>query len=154
MLEANNNRGIIYRIAKSNLEGKRLYTFFSIVTIVLSLTFIMAVTLFLQGTKTAEERILDRMQHVMFRNIPEQELERAARDEKVELLLPYKEFGEEFEIQGVKYSFTYQKSQAEKIQTYVPAEGKEPEQYDEIVVDRGFMEQRGVCNLRLYRQET
>lgn len=143
MLEANNNRGIIYRIAKSNLEGKRLYTFFSIVTIVLSLTFIMAVTLFLQGTKTAEERILDRMQHVMFRNIPEQELERAARDEKVELLLPYKEFGEEFEIQGVKYSFTYQKSQAEKIQTYVPAEGKEPEQYDEIVVDRGFMEQMG-----------
>lgn len=142
-LEANNNGGIIYRIAKSNLEGKRLYTFFSMVTIALSLTFIMAVTLFLQETETMEGRVLGRMQQVMFLDMPEQGLEELSQDERVELALPYKGFGEEYEQGGIKYAFTYQKSQNEGIQTYVPAEGKEPEQYHEIAVDRGFMERLG-----------
>lgn len=142
-LEANNNGGIIYRIAKSNLEGKRLYTFFSMVTIALSLTFIMAVTLFLQETETSKERILGRMQHVMFLDMPEQEFAELSQDARVELALPYKGFGDEYEQDGVKYSFTYQKSRTEGIQTYVLAEGKEPEQYHEIAVDREFMERLG-----------
>lgn len=65
-LDANNNSRIIYRIAKSNLTSRRLYTFFSILTIILSVTFITAAVLFLQGTMTAERRMLENMQQVMF----------------------------------------------------------------------------------------
>lgn len=142
-LDANNNSRIIYRIARSNLAGKKLYTFFSVLTITLSLTFVLTIMLFLQETQTAERRMLGQMQHVMYMNMTKQQMEQAAKDERIELLLPYKEGGEAFETDGVKYSFTYQKSQAEQIRTYVPAEGKEPERYDEIVVDRAFMEQLG-----------
>lgn len=142
-LDANNNNGIIFRIARSNLAGKRLYTFFSLLTITLSLTFIMTIVLFLQETQTAEQRMLGQMQHVMYMNMPEQKMEQAARDERVELLLPYKGDTGEFEHNGVKYCFTYQKCQAERIRTFVPAEGKAPERYHEIVVDRAFMEQIG-----------
>lgn len=35
------------------------------------------------------------------------------------------------------------KSQKDKIQTYVPAEGKEPEKYNEIVVDKSFLNSIG-----------
>lgn len=142
-LDANNNGGIIHRIAKSNLAGKKLYTFFSLLTITLSLAFVTVIVLFLQETQTAKRRMLGRMQHVMYMDMTKQQMEQAARDERVELLLPYKEGVETFETNGVKYSFTYQKSQAEQIRTFVLEEGKEPEGYNEIAVDRAFMERLG-----------
>ena len=70
-LDANNNRRIIYRIAKSNLMGKKLYSFFSFLSIILSVTFVGTIILFLQGTQTAEKRMLDGMQHVMFMDVSE-----------------------------------------------------------------------------------
>ena len=92
-LDANNNSRIIYRIARSNLAGKKLYTFFSVLTITLSLTFVLTIMLFLQETQTAERRMLGQMQHVMYMNMTKQQMEQAAKDERIELLLPYKEGG-------------------------------------------------------------
>ena len=142
-LDANNNSRIIYRIARSNLTGSKVYTFFSGLTIILSITFIVVITLFLQGTQTAEERMLKNMQHVMFINMPKERMEELAADERTELMIPYKNSGAEFEISGVNYKFIYMKSQEDKIQTYVPMEGKEPEKYNEIVVDKQFMDSIG-----------
>ena len=138
-LDANNNGRIIYRIARSNLTGSKVYTLFSGLTIILSITFIMVMTLFLQGTQTAEERMLKNMQHVIYMNVSKERMEELAADERTELVIPYKDNGAEFEISGVKYKFIYMKSQKDKIQTYAPAEGKEPEKYGEIVVDKSFM---------------
>ncbi len=142
-LDANNNSRIIYRIAKSNLTGSRVYTFFSGLTIVLSVTFIMVITLFLQGTQTAEKRMLQNMQHVIYMNVSKEQMEKLAADERTELVIPYKANGAEFEISGVNYEFIYMKSQKDKIQTYVPAEGKAPEKYKEIAVDKRFMNHIG-----------
>ena len=51
-------------------------------------------------------------------------------------------------MEGVTYSFTYLPSQEDKIQTYVLAEGKEPDAYNEIVVDKYFMESMGLeCSI-------
>ncbi len=142
-LDANNNSRIIYRIAKSNLTGSRVYTFFSGLTIVLSVTFIMVITLFLQGTQTAEKRMLQNMQHVIYMNVSKEQMKKLAADERTELVIPYKANGAEFEISGVNYEFIYMKSQKDKIQTYVPAEGKAPEKYKEIAVDKRFMNHIG-----------
>ena len=142
-LDANNNGRIIYRIARSNLTGSKVYTLFSGLTIILSITFIMVMTLFLQGTQTAEERMLKNMQHVIYMNVSKERMEELAADERTELVIPYKDNGAEFEISGVKYKFIYMKSQKDKIQTYVPAEGKEPEKYNEIVVDKSFLNSIG-----------
>ena len=143
-LDANNNGRIIYRIAKSNLTGSKVYTLFSGLTIILSITFIMVMSLFLQGTQTAEERMLQNMQHVLYMNVPRERMEELAADERTELVIPYKDSGAEFETSGVNYKFIYMKSQKDKIQTYVPAEGKEPEKYNEIVVDKSFLNSIGM----------
>lgn len=142
-LESNNNKGIIYRIAKSNLMGKKLYSFFSFITIVLSITFVSAMVLFLQGTQTVEKRMLKNMQQVMFMNVSEEQMKEIALDQRTEIMVPYKESGETFQIKGIKYSFNYLTSQENKIQTYVLAEGREPEKYNEIIVDKQFMESIG-----------
>lgn len=142
-LDANNNQGILYRIAKSNLQGKKLYSFFSFLSIALSVTFVTVLALFLLGTQTAEKRMLDNMQQVMFMDVTESQMEALASDSRTELMIPYKEGGEEFTLDGVKYSLNYLKSQPDQIQTYTPAAGREPESYQEIVVDKGFMEQLG-----------
>lgn len=142
-LDANNNQRILYRIAKSNLLGKKLYSFFSFLSIALSVTFVTVLALFLLGTQTAEKRMLDNMQQVMFMDVTESQMEELASDSRTELMVPYKEGGENFTLDGVKYSLNHLKSQPDQIQTYTLAEGKEPETYQEIVVDKGFMEQLG-----------
>ena len=142
-LDANNNGRIIYRIARSSLTDSKVYTLFSGLTIILSITFIMVMSLFLQGTQTAEERMLQNMQHVLYMNVPRERMEELAADERTELIIPYKDSGAEFETSGVNYKLIYMKSQKDKIQTYVPAEGKEPEKYNEIVVDKSFLNGMG-----------
>ena len=142
-LDANNNGRIIYCIARSNLTDSKVYTLFSGLTIILSITFIMVMSLFLQGTQTAEERMLQNMQHVLYMNVPRERMEELAADERTELVIPYKDSGAEFETSGVNYKLIYMKSQKDKIQTYVPAEGKEPEKYNEIVVDKSFLNSIG-----------
>ena len=139
-LDSNNNRGIIYRIAKSNLMGNKLYSLFAFLSIFLSVAFVSTMILFLQGTQTVEKRMLDNMQHVMFMNVSEEQMKHIQADRRTEIMLPYKSGEETFQMEGVTYSFTYLPSQEDKIQTYVLAEGKEPDAYNEIVVDKYFME--------------
>lgn len=142
-LDANNNGGIICRIARSNLTGSKVYTFFSGLTIILSVTFIMVMTLFLQGTQIAKQQMLQNMQHVIYMNISKERIKELGADERTELVIPYKASDAEYEMDGINYEFIYMKSQKEKIRTFVPEEGKEPEKYKEIVVDRGFMDSVG-----------
>ena len=142
-LESNNNRGIIYRIAKSNLMGKKRHSFFSLLSIVLSITFVTTIALFLTSTQTAEKRMLENMQQAMFISVSERQMEEMGLDPRTEIMVPYKEGRETFQIKGVKYRFLYLASQEDKIQTYVPTEGREPEEYGEIVVDKQFMDNIG-----------
>lgn len=139
-LDRNNNSRIIYRVAKSNLMGKRLSSFFSFLAIWMAVTLIATVTLFLLGTQIQEQRILDNMQHVMFMNITEEQMGKLASDGKTELMVPYKHCETDFQTDGVEYSFYYFESRPDKIRTYVPTEGRTPEKYEEIVVDKSFME--------------
>ena len=142
-LDANNNGRIIYRIAKSNLTGKKMYSIFSALSIALSITFVSAMVLFLQGMQTVEKRMLDNMQHVMFTNVSKEQMEKIKGDEMTEMMVPYKTCGENLQWEGVKYGLYYMESRAQGIQTYVPAQGREPEKYNEIVADRGFLEKTG-----------
>lgn len=137
--DKNNNGKIMNRIAKSNLQGNRMYSFFSMLTIAMAVCFIAVLVLVWQGTKTEEKQILDKIHHVMFMDITEQQIEELSANSRTEMLLRYKYNHKEFEQNGIKFKFEYIDSQAEKIATYIPTKGSIPEKEDEIVVDKKFM---------------
>ncbi len=143
ILDKNNNGKIIYRIAKNNLLAKKASAFLSLLAILLVTALISALALFLLGQQTAEKQILDRMQHVMYMDVTWEQLEQIGVQETVELCVPYKHSEKEFQTDSVKYSFSYLESHGEKIKTYVLTRGALPQKYNEIVVDRAFMEALG-----------
>lgn len=142
-LEKNNNSRIIYRIARSNLTAKRMSSIFSMLSIFLAVMLVSTVILFLTGQDTIEKNMLGSMQHVMYMNVTEEQMQEISSDDKVELMVPYKHCGTNFVTDGVKFQLYYSESYGEKIKTYVPVEGRTPEEFNEIVVDKAFMKAMG-----------
>lgn len=142
-LNSNNNHKIIYRIAKNNLLTKKVSSVISMLSILLAVTLVSTLALLMTGTQTAEKQILDNMQHVMYMDITDEQLQSLASDSRTEMCVPYKHYDKEFQTDNVKYSFLYFESHADKIRTYVLSEGELPEEYNEIVVDKKFMEALG-----------
>lgn len=142
-LNKNNNRMVIYRIAKNNLTAKKMSSFFSMLSILSAITFVSTLSLFLTGTQTAEKNILDRMQHVMYTNITKEQLQRMASDERMERCDPYKAPEQTFQSQDVKYRLYYHGNYANSQKDFISVEGKEPENYDEILVDKAFLKALG-----------
>lgn len=142
-LNKNNNENTIYRIAKNNLVAKKMSSFFSMLSILLAITLVSTLSLFIIGTQTAEKNMLEHMQHVMYMNVTDEQIQRLASDDRMEQCDPYKELEKEFQTQGVKYRFFYNGAYAQNIQSYIPVEGKDPQRYDEILVDKTFMQALG-----------
>ncbi|MEY8517552.1 ABC transporter permease [Lachnospiraceae bacterium 29-84] len=138
-LNKNNNGTTIYRIAKNNLLAKKMPSFFSMLSILLAITLVSALSLFMVGTQTAEKNMLGQMQHVMYQDVTDEQIQRMALDDRMERCDPYKELEKEFQIQGVKYRFFYNGSYVENVKGYRPVEGKDPQHYGEILVDKAFM---------------
>lgn len=137
-IDKNNNSNIISRLAKSNLQGIRGHSFFAVLTIILAVSLVTCLTLVRKGADTELERELDKMQHVMYMNVTEEQMDRMANDTRVEMLLPYKA-GEVFKYNNVKMTPVYHVSNTIGIATYTPIEGKIPEHSNEIVVDKKLM---------------
>lgn len=142
-LNSNNNHKIIYRIAKNNLLTKKVSSIISMLSILLAVTLVSTLALLMIGTQTAETQILDNMQHVMYMDITDEQLQSLAADGRTEICVPYKHYEKEFETDNVKYSFLYFESHADKVRTYVLSEGELPKEYNEIVVDKKFMKALG-----------
>ena len=118
-LDKNNNSKILYRIAKNNLLAKKSSSFISLLSIVFVTALISTLTLFILGQKTAENQILDNMQHIMYIDVTKKQIENITSDAKVELCVPYKYVERNFQIDNRKYSFSYLECYAEIIITYV-----------------------------------
>ena len=106
-------------------------------------TLALTITLYLTGTQIQQEKILGNMQHVMYMDILPEQLQAIGADERVEMCVPYKPLDTEFEMDGVKFSLVYYESVPAGIQTYTVSEGRPPEAYNEIVVDKSFMDALG-----------
>lgn len=142
-LNKNNNEAIIYRIAKNNLVSKKMSSFFSMLSILLAITLVSTLSLFIIGTQTAEQNILKHMQHVMYMNVTDEQIQRMASDDRIEQCAPYKELEKEFQTQGVAYRFFYNGACGGNIQSYILKEGKAPQAYHEILVDQAFLQALG-----------
>lgn len=131
---------ILWRLAKNELLARRLSSALSLAAIAFAATLALTITLYLTGTQIQQEKILGNMQHVMYMDILPEQLQAIGADERVEMCVPYKPLDTEFEMDGVKFSLVYYESVPAGIQTYTVSEGRPPEAYNEIVVDKSFMD--------------
>lgn len=134
---------ILWRLAKNELLARRLSSALSLAAIAFAATLALTITLYLTGTQIQQEKILGNMQHVMYMDILPEQLQAIGADERVEMCVPYKPLDTEFEMDGVKFSLVYYESVPAVIQTYTVSEGRPPEAYNEIVVDKSFMDALG-----------
>lgn len=134
---------LFWHLAKKELLARRLSSALSLAAIAFAATLALTITLYLTGTQIQQEKILGNMQHVMYMDIQPEQLQAIGADERVEMCVPYKPLDTEFEMDGVKFSLVYYESVPAGIQTYTVSEGRPPEAYNEIVVDKSFMDALG-----------
>lgn len=141
-MDRNNNRGVVWRVAKSNLMGNKLHSFFTVLTIILAVSLISGLAMVQKSGEKEKQQILDTMQHVMYMNITEQQMDGLADDPQTDVLVPYKE-GSEIKENAAKIYPFYIESHGSSIVTYTPAEGRAPKQENEIAVDRQLLKDMG-----------
>lgn len=134
---------ILWRLAKNELLSRRLSSGLSLAAIIFATALTLIIALYLTGTQIQQDKILSNMQHVMYMDILPEQLQVIGVDERVEMCVPYKPLDTEFEMDGVKFSLVYYESVPAGIQTYTVSEGRPPEAYNEIVVDKSFMDALG-----------
>lgn len=134
---------LFWHLAKKELLARRLSSGLSLAAIAFAATLALTITLYLTGTQIQQEKILGNMQHVMYMDILPEQMQVIGDDERVEMCVPYKPLDTEFEMDGVKFSLVYYESVPAGIRTYTVSEGRPPEAYNEIVVDKSFMDALG-----------
>ena len=137
------NSAILWHLAKNELLSRRLSSGLSIAAIAFAAALALTITLYLTGTQIQQDKILSNMQHVMYMDVSPEQFHAINTDERVEMCVPYKPLDTEFETDGVKFSLVYYESVPAGIQTYTVSEGRPPEAYNEIVVDKAFMKALG-----------
>ncbi len=139
-LNKNNNRRLLFRIAKNNLLTKNLSSLFSALSILLAVVLVSTLSLYLVGYQFAEQQILDKMQHVIYLNVTADLAEELGNDERIDISIPYKYNDTDFQTGDVSYHFTFFGSHDGPIETYQLAEGAAPQKYNEIAADKAFLE--------------
>lgn len=84
-LNKNNNRRLLFRLAKNNLLSKKLSAFFSALSILLAVVLVSTISLYLVDYRLAEQRILEKMQHVIFMDVTAEQEEALENDERIDI---------------------------------------------------------------------
>ena len=58
----NDTSAIVKKLAKRNVSSNRIFCFFNVLTIALAISLIVGISLFQQGSKISEQKILNQMQ--------------------------------------------------------------------------------------------
>ena len=137
----NNNSKIVRKIAFRSLKAGKMRNIFVIITIAMTATLISGLAGFSAGNEKEEERELSSMQHVIYADITDGQIESLQNDERIEEMVIYKR-GSSFEADGYVLNAGYFQNNTGRIKTSVTeiSEGHYPEKMDEIVVDKAYME--------------
>lgn len=137
----NNNSKIVRKIAFRSLKAGKLRNLFVIITIAMTAALISGLAGFSAGIEKEEERELSFMQHVVYANITDEQIESLQNDDRIEEMVIYKR-GSSFEADGYALNAGYFQNNTGRIKTPVTelSMGQYPEKMDEIVVDKAYME--------------
>lgn len=141
-LERNNNASCIRKVAKSNVAGNRLYSLFTVLTILLAISLTTGITLVQQGKEVKEQKILENMQQVTIGNLNMEQISSLEKDASTECVLPYKN-SNSFMMGNTKIEAAYYEP-SEQITTYQLTDGNIPTKYNEIVIDKNMQSALGL----------
>ncbi len=141
-LERNNNAACIRKVAKSNVMSNRLYSLFTVLTIILAISLTAGITLVQQGKEIKEQKILANMQQVGIGNLSKKQIASLEKEASAECVLPYKN-SSSFRMGDTKIEAVYYEP-SELITTYQLTEGNVPTDYNEIAVDKNIQSALGI----------
>ncbi|MEG0378584.1 MAG: hypothetical protein RR614_08915, partial [Eubacterium sp.] len=81
--ENNNNGKVIGKLAKNSIGASKMRNAFIVMTIVLSVSLLMAMGLFYTALNTSEQRAMEKVQHVIYYNLNETQLEHLKNDQRI-----------------------------------------------------------------------
>ncbi len=146
-MQANNNKGIINHIAGNSIKYSRMRNVFTILTIALSVSLLMVMGLFTLGYEKANERKVEKVQHVIYQNLNDEQI---AKLEKIDdiTFLTYSKSGMGIEyknkfIQPYYTDMTPVKGDISDMEFNKPAKGEFPAKKDEIIVSPEFLKMFG-----------
>lgn len=147
-IQMNHNQKAINRLAKNSIRSGKMRNFFIIVTIALSVSLLMAMALVQTGHRIEMQRIVDRMQHVIYMETSEEAIQKLSESDQVSYLALMKQ-GQGMEaggkiIQPVYRQFEPMVGAAADVEGIRFLEGKEPEAMNEVAVPKAYLQLEGI----------
>lgn len=148
-LDENNNRNIIFHLAKSSVNSSRLRNFFTVFAIVLSVSLLMTMGTYTLGIETAMQRQVAGMQQVRYEVIDKTEAKKMVEETDVSYLLLIKqglgiELGNKILLPSYYAQDTLKGRRSEVKLSGIEKGGAFPEKYEEAAVTREYCELMGI----------
>lgn len=138
----NDTSVIVKKLAKCNVSSNRIFCLFSVLTIALAISLIVGISLFQQGNKISEQKILNQMQQATIGGLTAEQIEVLKKESDLEDVVPYKH-SDSFQMDGIKFEAVYMPSGSGIIKSYELVSGTYPKQYNEIVIDKNVQLELG-----------
>lgn len=138
----NDTSAIVKKLAKRNVSSNRIFCLFSVLTIALAISLIVGISLFQQGNKISEQKILNQMQQATIGGLTAEQIEVLKKESDLEDVVPYKH-SDSFQMDGIKFEAVYMPSGSGIIKSYELVSGTYPKQYNEIVIDKNVQLELG-----------
>lgn len=136
---ANNNRKVIGKLASRSVKFNSTRNIFILITIILSVSLLGVMSLFQSAREQKIKKQLDMVQHVIYENVNEEQIEELEASDEIEFSTLAKRVSS-FKMANKMIHPVYFEKDTKSIKTRTIAEGSYPEKFNEIVVDRPMLE--------------
>ena len=141
-LERNNNGKYIWNLAVSSIKNNRMRNIFIILTIVLSATLLSGMLSFITAFFTSQERAVEKMQHVIYKDLNLEQIDALNKNEDIEYLALNK-FGKVISEDDYSFYPVYFPEKQGPIKQATIIEGTFPQELNEAAVFSGFLKALG-----------
>lgn len=137
------NKKTISNLAKSSLKVYKMRNIFTLITIVLSVSFIAGIAFLSSALQETNRRELSLRQQVIYHQVSEEKIERIRNYEQIKESQAFKK-GKSFEVQDYILLPYYIESSFSSMLSLNILEGRYPEAFNEILVFEEMLEKMGL----------
>ena len=141
--KSNNNKKIIYSLAKASLKSSKMKNVFVTITITLAICFIMVLGLSPLNYKNYERQMIKGMQDCLYSDVNEEQINYLKSDSNIKCVMEYRA-GFEREVGNIKIKPIYYNYEVEGINVYKLSSGDFPVKANEIVIDKALTKEFGI----------